>query len=282
MKTRREFLQTLSLVSGGIMVSNSVSGAGRSRLKKETGIQLWTLRDAIDTDLNGTLTALGKMGYTSIETFGFDGNFYGRPAAEFRDFCAAQGISIHSTHTGITASNAASYAENAAKAGLEFLVLPSMMGRPESTLDDFKRLAEEMNQIGKSCLEHGIRFGYHNHGFEFKAIDGQLPYDILLNNTDPKLVSFQLDIFWIIKGGQNPVDYFEKHPGRFTSWHMKDMGRDGESCIVGNGSIDFKSLLKHAKTAGLERIFVEQEAYSEGSPIYCAGQSLKYIQSHLL
>jgi sugar phosphate isomerase/epimerase len=282
MKTRREFLQSLSLVSGGILVSSSLSAAGRSALKKEAGIQLWTLRDTIGTDLNGTLTALSKLGYTSIEAYGFDGSFYSRPAAEFRDFCAGLGISIHSSHTGITASNAASYAEKAAIAGLEFLVLPSMMGRPESTLDDFRRLAEEMNQIGKICLEHGIRFGYHNHGFEFKPIDGQLPYDILLSNTDPKLVSFQLDIFWIKKGGQNPTDYFEKHPGRFSTWHIKDMGRDGESCIVGNGNIDFKSLLKQAKTAGLERIFVEQEAYSEGSPIYCAGQSLKYIQSHLL
>lgn len=282
MKTRREFLQTLSLVSGGILVSNSLTGAGRSNFKKETGIQLWTLRDAINTDLDATIIALGKMGYTSIEAFGFDGSFYGRTATEFRDFCAAQGISIHSSHTGITASNAASYAENAVKAGLEFLVLPSMMGRPESTLDDFKRLADEMNLIGKSCLDQGIRFAYHNHGFEFKTIDNQLPYDILLTNTDPKLVSFQLDIFWIKKGGQDPEAYFEKHPGRFTSWHIKDMGRDGESCIVGNGSIDFKSLLKNAKTAGLERIFVEQEAYAEGSPLYCAGQSLKYIQSHLL
>ena len=282
MKTRREFLQTLSLVSGGILASHSLGASARSGLKKEAGIQLWTLRDTIGTDLKGTLTALSKFGYTSIEAFGFDGSFFGRSAAEFRDFCAGLGISIHSSHTGITASNAASYAESAAIAGLEFLVLPSMMGRPESTPDDFRRLAEEMNQIGKICLEHGIRFGYHNHGFEFKPIDGQLPYDILLSSTDPKLVSFQPDIFWIKKGGQDPLTYFEKHPGRFSTWHIKDMGPDGESCIVGNGNIDFKNLLKHANTAGLERIFVEQEAYSEGSPIFCAGQSLKYIQSHLL
>jgi sugar phosphate isomerase/epimerase len=248
---------------------------------KETGIQLWTLRDNIAIDLIGTIEALAKIGYTSIEAFGFDGSFYGQPAREFRTFCNNLGIAIHSTHTGITAENATEYSEKALEAGLEYLVLPSMMGRPEGTIDDFKRLTAEMNQIGESCNKKGIRFGYHNHGFEFKAKDGVIPYDILLKETDPALVSFQLDIYWIKKAGQDPLHYFKEHPGRFQTWHVKDMGNDGDSCIVGNGNIDFKKLMRHAKSAGLNRIFVEQEAYSEGSPLFCAGQSFKYIQSHL-
>jgi sugar phosphate isomerase/epimerase len=100
--------------------------------------------------------------------------------------------------------------------------------------------------------------------------------------TDPKLVSFEMDIFWVVKGGQDPLHYFKNHPGRFQTWHIKDMGNDGDSCIIGNGKINFKDLLKQSKKAGLKRFFVEQEQYAEGTPIYCAEQSCKYIQKHLL
>jgi sugar phosphate isomerase/epimerase len=113
-------------------------------------------------------------------------------------------------------------------------------------------------------------------------MEGKLPYDILLAETDPALVTFQMDIFWVLKGGQDPLQYFENHPGRFHTWHIKDMGNDGESCIVGNGKIKFKDLLAQSKKAGLKRIFVEQEQYSEGTPIYCVEQSYKYIQKHLI
>lgn len=284
MSSRRDFLRSIPALSTGFLLSSfgSKALANRPAVKKEFGIQLWTLRDNIAIDLNGTIEALARIGYTSIEAFGFDGNFYSKPAKEFSTFCKNQGIAVHSTHTGITSENAIEYSEKAVEAGLEYLILPSMMGRPEETIDDFKRLAAEMNQIGESCNKKGIRFGYHNHGFEFKAKDGIIPYDILLNETDASLVSFQLDIYWIKKAAKDPEYYFREHSGRFLTWHVKDMGNDGESCIVGNGNINFKKLLHHAKKAGLDRIFVEQEAYSEGSPLFCAAQSFKYIQSHLL
>ena len=284
MSTRRDFLRSIPAISTGFLLSSfgSKAMANPSDIKKEVGIQLWTLRDNIANDLNGTIEALSKIGYTSIEAFGFDGNFYGKTAKEFSTFCQNLGIRIHSTHTGITAGNASLYSEKAVEAGLEFLILPSLMGRPGDTIDDYKRLGDEMNQIGECCNKQGIRFGYHNHGFEFKAKDGVLPYDILLKETDPALVSFKLDIYWMKKAGQDPLHYFKEHPDRFHTWHVKDMGNDGESCIVGNGNINFKKLMHHAKKAGLDRIFVEQEAYSEGSPLYCAAQSFKYIQSHLL
>lgn len=283
MATRRNFLKNITLISGVLATSSLHAGSQVAKGKKmKTGLQLWTVRDVINSDLTGTLTSLSKIGYNSLEPYGFDGSFYGHSAKEFRKICNDLGMDITSSHSGITAANASEYTDKAAEAGLEFLVLPSFNGRPEKTLDDFKQVAHEMNQIGEITKKAGINFGYHNHNFEFKPLEEKLPYDILLAETDPALVSFQMDIFWVIKGGQDPLHYFTKHPGRFKTWHMKDMGNDGESCIVGNGKINFKDLLKHAKKAGLKRFFVEQEQYAEGAPIYCVEQSYKYIQKHLI
>ncbi len=283
MTTRRNFIKNITLLSGVIAASplhaGSLSGAGK---KMKIGIQLWTLRDVINYDLVGTLSALSKIGYNSLEPYGFDGSFYGHSAKDFRKICNDLGMDITSTHCGINIENAQLVTEKAAEAGLEYLVLPSFNGRPEKTIDDFKKVAHEMNQIGEITKEAGITFGYHNHNFEFQPMEEKLPYDILLAETDPNLVTFQLDIYWVIKGGQKPEQYFEKHPGRFQMWHVKDMGNDGDSCIVGNGRINFKELLKQSKKAGLKRIIYEQESYSEGTPLFCAEQSCKYIQKHLI
>ena len=283
MTTRRNFLKNITLMSGVLATSSlqaeSLPGIGR---KMKTGIQLWTLKDMVSSDVAGTLSALSKIGYNSLEPYGFDGSFYGHSAKDFRKMCDDLGMVITSTHSGINVENAPMYAEKAAEAGLEYIVLPSFNGRPEKTLDDFKKVAHEMNQIGEITKKAGITFGYHNHNFEFQTMEGKLPYDTLLAETDPALVTFQMDIYWVIKGGQKPEEYFEKHPGRFGLWHIKDMSNNGESCIIGNGHINFKELMKLSKKAGLKRIVYEQEQYSEGTPIYCAEQSYKYIQKHLI
>lgn len=283
MTTRRNFLKNITLISGVMATSSlqaeSLPGAVK---KKKIGIQLWTLRDVINSDFSGTLTSLSKFGYNSLEPFGFDGSFYGYSAKDFRKMCNDLGMDITSTHCGINIENAPLLTEKAAEAGLEYLILPSFSGRPEKTLDDFKKAAHEMNRIGEITKQAGIAFGYHNHNFEFQPTEGKLPYDTLLAETDPNLVTFEMDIYWVIKGGQKPEHYFENHPGRFQLWHVKDMGNDGESCIVGNGHINFKNLMKQSKKAGLKRIVYEQEAYSEGTPLFCAEQSFKYIQKHLV
>ncbi len=283
MATRRDFLKNITLVSGVIAASSVQAESEVVKNKNmKSGIQLYTLRDAINSDLQGTLAAVSKIGFTSVESYGFNGNFYGHSAKDFRNMCDDLGMVITSTHTGITAANASEYAEKAVEAGLEYLILPSFSGRPDKTIDDYKTVAQEMNQIGEKTKKSGIKFGYHNHNHEFRIIEGKLPYDVLLAETDPALVTFEMDIYWIVKGGQDPVQYFDKHPGRFQLWHVKDMANDGESCIIGNGHIHFNDLVKQSKNAGLKRIIYEQEQYSEGTPIYCAEQSYKYIQKHLV
>lgn len=283
MASRRNFLKNITLISG-VMASTTLE-AKKDPLKVKkmpVGIQLYTLRDVIEKDLPGTLEAVSEIGFKNVEAYGFDGKFFSIPARDFRKMCADLGMAITSTHCGITAKNAQMFTEKAAEAGLKYIVLPSMYGRPEKTPDDFKKVAEEMNQIGEITKKSGIQFGYHNHNFEFRQMEGKLPYDILLAETDPDLVTFEMDIYWVEKGGQDPLQYIEKHPGRFQLWHVKDLGNDGETCIVGNGRIKFKDILRHSKKAGLTSIIYEQEQYSEGTPLYCAKQSYKYIQKHLL
>lgn len=259
--------------------AENLSGALK---KRKIGIQLYTLRNIIMTDLAGTLTSLSKCGYNSLEPYNFDGSFYGHSAKDFRKMCSDLGMEITSTHCGINSKNAALFTEKAAEAGLKYLVLPSFGGRPEKTLDDFKIAAHEMNQIGEITRKAGITFGYHNHDFEFRPKEDKLPYDILLAETDPDMVTFEMDLFWVIKGGQKPEEYFQKNPGRFQLWHLKDMGNDGQTCIVGNGRIGFRDLMKLSGEAGLKSIIYEQEHYSEGTPLHCAEQSYKYIKKHLL
>lgn len=283
MATRRDFLKSITLVSGALAATKVYGGSNpASKKKMKIGLQLYTLRDDVKTNLPGTLEAVGKIGYNSLEPYGFDGTFFTIQPKKFRKMCNDLGMEITSTHSGITAENASLYTEKAAEAGLEYLILPSFSGRPEKTLDDFKKVAHEMNQIGEITKKSGIKFGYHNHNFEFKPIDGLLPYDTLLSETDPGLVTFEMDIFWVVKGGQDPLHYFKQYPGRFETWHIKDMGMDGQSCIVGNGRINFQDLMKHSEEAGVKRVFVEQEQYSEGTPIYCVEQSYNYMLKHLI
>jgi len=215
MSTRRDFLRAIPLSS----LPEKLSGKEQLKTNK-IGIQLYTLRHDIQSDLNATLQALGKIGYTNLEAYGFDGRLFGQPATDFQAFCNDLGMTVRSSHAGITAENATVYAEKAAQAGLEYLILPSMMGRPEKTIDDFKKLAAEMNLMGEICKKSGIKFGYHNHGFEFNPIEGQLPYEVLLKETDESLVSFQMDIYWVRKAGHDPLKYFTKgsKPGISRTW----------------------------------------------------------------
>lgn len=281
MNQRREFLKMLSM--GALLPLLSLKTLG-STIKKEKklGAQVYSFRDLIRTDLWGTIEAISIMGFTGIEPYGFDGRFFGISAREFKKKCNQLGLEIYGTHTGITEANAAYYCEQALEAGMEFLILPSMMGRPIATIADYKRISAEMNSIGEICKMHKLRFAYHNHDFEFRPIDGILPYDILLSETDPGLVSFQADTYFFAKMALNPIDFFKKYPGRFSSLHVKDLGFDGQSCIVGNGVVDFKAIMQARSIAGVELLVYEQENCAEGTMLYCAEQSIRYIHSQLL
>jgi sugar phosphate isomerase/epimerase len=279
--SRRDFLNLIQLFSVGSLIALTTNKllAKTPKEKINIGIQLWSVRNELENDLFATLKALSDMGVTGIEPYNFDGKFYGIEPRKFKKMCDDINLKIYSTHTPITIDNAPLYVEKALEAGLEYLILPSLMNRPRNSISDYQKVTEELNAIGEICLQHNIIFGYHNHSFEFIKIDGSIPYDILLKETDPQLVSFQCDIYWLVKAGYNPADYFKKYPHRFKSLHIKDMNHDGDSCIVGNGTIDFPKLLISPGLTGNELIIYEQEHYSEGAPLYCAQQSIQNIQS---
>ena len=280
-KTRREFIRTASLLSAGAMAMKAFPFNIPNPLEEMIGLQLYTLRDTVEKDTLDTLIKVSEIGYNSLEPYGFDGKFFGYPAKEFRQVAEDLGMKVTSTHASITRDNASILAYEGAEAGLEYLVLPSFSGRPDKTPDDFKRAAEEMNRIGEITKKAGIRFGYHNHDFEFKDSDEGILYDILLKEIEPDLVCFELDIFWIIKGGQDPLVYFKNFPGRFELWHVKDMDEKGNSCVIGQGNIDYQKIFTHADESGMKRFYVEQEQY-EDSPITETEKSYNFISNYLV
>ncbi|MFO8128961.1 MAG: sugar phosphate isomerase/epimerase [Bacteroidales bacterium] len=279
MKTRREFIRSLSLLTVSAMALRAfpISMAPGRMI----GLQLWTLRNAIQEHTMETLKQVGRIGYDHIEPYGFDGEFYGYPAKAFRKITEDLGMKLTSTHTGITLSNADLHIEQAVEAGLEYLVLPTPGDRKMEDPDDVKIFAEEMNRIGEKVQKAGMKLGYHNHSFEFQPMDGEIPFDILLRETIPELVCFQLDIYWMIEGGRDPVRYFQDHPGRFELWHVKDRGGDGKSTTVGNGTIDYADLFHYSGSAGMKYFYVEQESYTM-APIEAAAKSYAFIRENLL
>lgn len=278
MTTRRDFLKTMGVLGAGAVALNAFPSCSR---KKEIGLQLYTLRDTVGKDTLAVLRQVSEIGYTHIEPYGFDGNFFGIPATEFRRMADDLGMRITCTHTDISAQNADAFLDAACKAGLEYIVMPSPGDRLANTADDYRKLAAEMNQIGERARQAGIRFGYHNHDQEFRSDGNGVFYDLLLRETSPELVWFQLDIFWIIKAGYDPIPYFRKYPGRFALWHVKDMDPEGESTMIGSGNIGYAEIFTFADLAGLEYFYVEQESYSK-SPVESVKDSYQYIRDHLI
>ena len=189
------------------------------------------------------------------------------------------GMNFLATHCNIDKDFEKKAAE-AAEIGMKYLICPSRGGR--KTVDDFKKVAEDFNAKGEICRKNGIRFAYHNHEYGFKEIDGQFPQDIMMKNTDPALVDYEMDIYWVITGGQDPIAWLKKYPNRFRLGHVKDRIKGaterGASCVLGTGSIDYPKLIKDAKAAGMEYFIVEQERYDNTTPLEAAKADALYME----
>ncbi len=254
---RRSFIKTSGALAFSGMLINSLSATAQA--KKTIGLQLYTIRKEIEADLAGSLKRVAEIGYTQVEPAGYNnGTFYGKTPAEFKKMCDDLGLRIVSSHCGVNADNVAKIAEDTAAVGADYVVLPYLGNNERKTLDDYKMLGEKFNIYGEACKKAGLKFAYHNHDFEFALIDKQVPYDLLLQNTNPSLVSFELDLYWIMKAGYKPLDYFAKYPGRFTMWHVKDNdAATGKYTEVGKGNIDFSSIFAKKQESGMEYFFVE-------------------------
>jgi sugar phosphate isomerase/epimerase len=281
---RREFVQTASFAAVGLLSLPSFLAAGKSQ--KGVGLQLYTLRDTIGKDPKGVLQKVSKFGYKDLETYGYnDGKIFGLDFQEFCKYVKGLGMKVTSGHYGLNMIKGDTWVkavEDAKKNGQKFMVVPYINEPDRKTIDAYKGICEDLNKAGEVCNKYGIRFGYHNHAFEFENLDGQVPFDVMLKELDHKNVGIELDIFWVVNAGHDPIKYFAKHPGRFEQWHVKDMDKSdrNRNADVGTGSIDYKAIFAQAKLSGMKRWYVEQESYP-GDPMDSVGASANYMKTIL-
>jgi sugar phosphate isomerase/epimerase len=287
---RRKFLQTTSLVTAGLLLHGSLSSLagcsfkGTGKHVKKFGLQLYTLRDVIGKDPKGILKQVASFGYNQIESYEHEklGLFMGMTPKEFRKYLADLDMDPVSGHSDI-GHNWEKKVEDAKEAGMKYLIKPSF--DPHSKLDDFKKAADAFNKAGEVCKKSGLKFAYHNHDFEYTPINGTIPQDILMQNTDPELVDFEMDIYWVVTAGQDPIAWFNKYPGRYKFCHVKDRKKGAHprntdaSVILGTGQINFPVILKAGKEKGLKYLIVEQEKYENSDPLSAVKANAEYMKS---
>jgi len=233
----------------------------QDRRVERVGLQLYTLRQEMAQDFEGTLARVAELGFKEMEFAGY----FNHSASEVKKILDRNGLTSPAAHIQLAAvrSDLEKEIEFAAKLGQTNIVVPSLPG-DERSLDDYKRHAETLNNAGEVCRRVGLKMGYHNHNYEFEQTGGQVHFDVLLNETQPELVDFELDLFWITVAGSDPLSYFTDHPGRFTMLHVKDLDTHGRMADVGRGTIDFAGIFAHAETAGFEHYFVEHDNPGNG------------------
>ena len=244
--------------------------------KKWGGMTLYTVRNEMGKDPKATLKEIADMGYKNIEAVDYkDGKFYGMTPAEFKAYLKSLGLKPISVHMGsMTTDNADVLIADVKAAGFKYFIAPvppmgmfkyDMNTRKLSMEDDLEKLTNILNTIAKKADAAGLEFLYHNHNFEFEPNkDGIIPIEYMLEHLDPKIVNFQMDLYWVTKAGADPVAYFEKYPGRFKIWHVKDMDEQGRFAPVGTGTIDFGRILAHKKDSGMKYYIVEQDQMYDG------------------
>ena len=263
---RREFLAlTGAALAAGLLphtlradsrLLSPDSSAFPARISK-IGLQLYTVRNLMKSDFDGTVAQAAKIGYKEVEFAGY----FGKSATEVRKILDANGLVSPSSHIAIEdlEKDPNAVFDFARTVGHKWVVVAWLDEDRRNTVAALQKVADEFNTIGEKAKAAGLKFAYHNHNPEFTPIEGQLPYDIFLSRTDPKLVQFEMDLYWIVNGGGDPLKYFARYPGRFPMVHVKDMTKDRKMVDVGQGAIDWKGIFSHAKEAGIGHYFVEHD-----------------------
>lgn len=292
---RRSFLQTSALTGTVLLLSDSLFASSKTK-KKNIGIQLYSVRDEMKKDPLGTLKKVAEMGYKNVEHANYvNGKFYGYDPKEFRKILDDLGLAMPSGHTVMGAQHFDSAkndftdvwkktVEDAAFLGQKYVVSPWLDVSLRKNFDDCKRFMEIFNKSGELCKKSGMKFGYHNHDFEFSLrLTSVKVYDIILQNTDPNLVAQQLDIGNMYNGGGRAVELLKQYPGRFELMHVKDEIKGEkepyESTILGTGIIGVADVLKlAAKSGGTNEYIIEQESYQGKSPLDSIKANLDWIK----
>lgn len=288
---RRNFVRNSSAVLAATTLGIPQWLAETQKKVGRIGIQLYTVRDDMKKDPVRALARLAEIGYQDVEIAGYsEGKFYGMTPAEFKNQLKQNGLTSISGHTQTGADNPKrrgtlindweSAVADAAALNQKYFICAYLHEFERKTMDGYKKVAELLNKGGEVCKRYGIQMGYHNHDFEFMDLEGQIPYDLLLKETDADLVKMELDLYWVRKAKKDAIAYFKMHPGRFPLWHVKDMENTAEQFFaeVGKGVIDWKALFKERKTAGLKHFYVEQDACRNHQPLESVDISYQYLK----
>lgn len=297
--SRRTFIKQSAVASSAMFLSSSFAGEAIAK-RKNIGFQVWSIAKNLQNDFDGSLRLLSQVGYKQIELFGpypfstekdkaswnaitpligfNQSGYFGKTAKEFNQVLKDHGLRTPAMHIGLDTlrNNMAGIAEATHELGQKYVGIASIPKEERGTLDDYKRIADDFNKIGEKAKANGFHFYYHNHGYGLSPVDGIIPFDLIMQRTDPTLVFFEMDLFWTIAGGADPIKYFKAHPGRFKLIHIKDMkqkvrfsgdGSDPTQWIelfpnitdAGSGVLDLKSILASAKESGVEHFIAEND-----------------------
>lgn len=288
MPTRRDFIRQTSVLTAGLFINKEEWFKEQQKI----GLQLYTLRNEMSKDAKGTLAKVAAQGYKTVETYGYaDGKWFGLNAAELLATLKTNGLTSPSGHTfpgSIFLQNGwedkwKTAVDDARTIGQQFIVIPWFEEQYRNKADNYKKVAAGLNKAGEICKKAGIKLAYHNHDFEFANVEGKTGFDIYLKETDPKLVFFELDIYWASKAGKDPIALFAKYPGRFAMWHVKDMDKTPKKFFteVGSGVINYKKIFSYAKQSGMKYFFVEQDV-CPGPPLESTAKSIAYLKKNII
>ena len=291
---RRTFLTTLGGAAVGMGIfgcaprpngsaggeSSMASGAATAgAMIAPIGLQLYTLRDEMKRDMAATLARVARVGYKEVEFAGY----FDRTPEQVRAMLDANGLTAPSAHVPLQMiqANPAAVIAAAKTIGHQYVINPWVEEKSRGTLAEWRNLARSMNEVGAQFAAAGLTFGYHNHDFEFALVEGTLPYEVLVGETDPKNVVMEMDLYWATKAGQDPVAWFAKHPGRFQLVHVKDSrgAPNNEMTPVGTGTIDWKRIFAHRAEAGIKHYVVEHDNAADyaGGPFASIESSYSYL-----
>lgn len=271
---RRIFMQQAGIFTAGVLLQPGELFSHAGVKNRKIGLQLYTLRNEMQKGVAKVLADVAQAGYQDVETYGYSPSdkFWGLTPSAFSELLRSNRLYSYSGHYGMndylapngTDDNLKAYIEAAGTVGQKYITVPHIAGALVKDADAYKQIAEKLNKAGELCKGAGLKIAYHNHAFEFTSFSGVTGYDLLLKETDPSLVFFELDLYWAVKAGHDPVQLFTNNAGRFVMWHVKDMDKNKPEVTTeaGSGSIDFKKIFKAAKRSGLEQLYVEQEHFA--------------------
>ncbi|MDN5288099.1 MAG: Sugar phosphate isomerase/epimerase [Mucilaginibacter sp.] len=269
MINRRSFLQQTGIISAGIMLP---PGFLTAKTNRQYGLQLFAFREQLPKEVNSIIPKIAKAGYKQVEPFGYSkaNGFWGLTASEFKKLLDDNGLTAPSAHYSLdsflSSGNTGQIEEviEAAKIlGQKYIVLPYLNEQYRNSSDAMNTVVNKINIAADMVQQAGLKMAYHNHDFEFKKIEGQRLFDLLLNNTNAEQLSFEMDIYWVVRSGEDPLKWLNDHPNRFRLIHIKDMEKANPALNteIGSGSIDYKTILKKARSAGVKYYIVEQENF---------------------